>query len=127
MKSKKLIELLQELDPSGEIEVCTGHGDIYFIHKLPAYYYDGHLQVLELDETRSDEYNIIGVKDITQGDKICLVTQSIRNFILDNSEGKITFDHEPTHWELERIEKWRQESRTIDKLWENHNCKKEDL
>lgn len=45
MKTKKLIELLNQCDPSGELEVCLDNIDICSVGREPAYY-DGALQVL---------------------------------------------------------------------------------
>ena len=36
MKSKELIQLLQEEDPTGEVEVCVNNVDIYFLSTEPA-------------------------------------------------------------------------------------------
>lgn len=49
MKSKNLIKSLQEIDPSGEIEVCIGNGDIEEIFVSESDY-DGTLQTIEFDE-----------------------------------------------------------------------------
>ena len=51
MKSKELIRLLQEEDPSGEVEVCVQNFDILGIHTEPAYW-DGSLQVLMRDASK---------------------------------------------------------------------------
>jgi len=45
MKSKKLIELLQAEDPTGEIEVCIGNQDVFCLESKPAYW-DGCPQIL---------------------------------------------------------------------------------
>ena len=70
MKSKELIKQLQEEDPSGEIEVVCG-GDIYFAERLPASC-DGRLQVLIRDETKKPFYHVVGMKEVSGGDKILL-------------------------------------------------------
>ena len=46
MKTKDLIKKLQELDPSGEIEVVdTSNSAIDFVEILPAFY-DGTLEII---------------------------------------------------------------------------------
>jgi len=35
MKGKELIKLLQEIDPTGEIEVSVGNIDIWDVHQEP--------------------------------------------------------------------------------------------
>jgi len=76
MKSKDLIKTLQELDPSGETEVCVHNVDIMYIESLPAYY-DGTLQVLVRDE----DGKIQGAKYVRSGDKIKINTMSISDYV----------------------------------------------
>jgi hypothetical protein len=80
MKSKELIRLLQEQDPSGEIEVCVGNVDIHFLSCEPAYY-DGPLQVLTRDESKKPYYNITGGMYFTSGSKLKLHLLSFRDVI----------------------------------------------
>lgn len=91
MKSKKLIELLKEVDPTGEVEVCVGNCDIRYVDMMPAYY-DGKLQTLKYD----DEDMIIGGKYHTKGSKIKLVPYSISDAIswgIDYDEREIEIDY----------------------------------
>lgn len=80
MKTKELIRLLNEEDPTGEEEVCVGNTDIHFVECLGAYY-DGPSQVLERDESKSPYYNIVGAKYKSQGKKIQIHTLSIKDAI----------------------------------------------
>lgn len=79
MKTKEVIRLLNECDPSGEKEVCVGNVDIHFIDMMPAYY-DGPLQVLTRDESKQG-YNITGGKYFRSGDKIQIHTLSFSDAI----------------------------------------------
>jgi len=36
MKSAELIKLLQDLDPTGEVEVCVGNGGVFAVMMEPA-------------------------------------------------------------------------------------------
>ena len=72
MKTKELIRLLQQADPSGEIEVNCG-GDINTVEVMPAYY-DGALHVLIRDEKESPYDNVIGMREVREGSKIILTT-----------------------------------------------------
>lgn len=81
MKSKKLIELLREVDPSGETEVCVGNCDIRDVDMLPAYY-DGRLQTLKYDK----EGYVIGGKYHSSGDKVDLRVLSIAEAIESSVE-----------------------------------------
>lgn len=89
MKTKELIRLLQQEDPSGEIECCVGNLDIHFISREPAYY-DGALQVLTRDETETKYYNIIGGKYLRTGEKIQFHTMSISD-ILDDPKATVDY------------------------------------
>ena len=97
MKTKNLIKLLNEADPSGELECCVFNEDIYFVEVINSYW-DGCLQVLKRDELRKHEYNIIGAEYRSLGDKVCIRPMSIEDYIYDceNFEGdlNITYDSE---------------------------------
>jgi hypothetical protein len=79
MKSKEVIRQLQEVDPSGEVEVCIGNCDIHFLTQIPAYH-DGTLQVLERDKDVR-YYNITGAKYVRTGNKIVIYPLSIQDAI----------------------------------------------
>lgn len=127
MKSKELIKRLQEIDPSGETEVCVGNVDIHFVDILPAYY-DGTLQVLQRDPERKGYYDIIGGKYVRNGHKIeinCLsisdcIAEDPENFIIDYSalSEKQAETTKKAHDEL------RQASRDIDTKIEREYFKK---
>jgi hypothetical protein len=72
MKTKDLIKLLQEEDPSGEIECCVGNADIVAVEQMPAYY-DGKLQILSKDE----KGRIIGAKYKGSGLKLKIKVMDI--------------------------------------------------
>lgn len=84
MKTKKLIQLLQEEDPSGELECCVGNVDIYFVSKEPAYY-DGRQEILVRDEA-NPYYNVTGAKITGRGDKIQFHLLSIDDAIWNDPE-----------------------------------------
>jgi hypothetical protein len=88
MKTKKLVELLQKIDPSGEGEVCVGNCDIVDVYGMPAYY-DGAQQILIRDETKTG-YNIKGVKFIREGTKIQIETVSVYDLLWDNTDIEIS-------------------------------------
>jgi len=75
MKVKDLIKQLQELDPTGEIEVCVGNNDIIDISLFPAYY-DGYLQVLKKSYSK-ECYNIIGLEFRANGQKLFYKTMML--------------------------------------------------
>lgn len=114
MKTKKLIELLQEADPSGEEEVCVDNIDIYFVEPKPAYW-DGRLQVLKRDESMKG-YNIVGAKWISSGKKINLVTVSIKEAMIDNPDLPVEVIDIFVNKRMQKeVDQWRAEARQIIK------------
>lgn len=92
MKTKKLIDLLQKADPSGELEACVGNADIHFVERTPAYY-DGSLQVLIRDEN-NPFYNIKGGKYVRSGSKVQIHTLSITDVICNETlDNKCVIDY----------------------------------
>lgn len=81
MKTKKLIELLQEADPSGERECVVGSHDILDVSAEPGYW-DGAYEVL-IREENNPYYNVIGAKITTKGIKVVIDTLSIKNALWD--------------------------------------------
>ena len=78
MKTKELIRLLQEADPTGEEEVCVNNEDILDVGTEPAYW-DGTLQILERDEKLSPYYNVVGATFKREGCKVSIFTHGIRS------------------------------------------------
>jgi hypothetical protein len=92
MKSKKLIELLQKEDPTGETEICLssedGNVDILFLEHKPGYW-DGAYQVLERNWA-SEYYNVTGAQYRRDGSKIIIVPHSIQDALENNPDLPIT-------------------------------------
>ena len=101
MKTKELIRLLQECDPTGELEVAVGNNPIYCVDRLPAYY-DGNLQMLIQDHS-VETYNILGYKVTGQGLKVSLTDMDLRQVLLDNPDAPVDLSelsgHSKKHWE----------------------------
>ena len=91
MKTKKLIELLQKEDPTGELDVCVDNIDIHFVERLPAYY-DGCQEVLIRDES-SPYYNIVGAKYCMTGQKVKIHTLSIVHAIWTHYDMPIDYSN----------------------------------
>jgi hypothetical protein len=113
MKTKKIIALLQKLDPTGETEVSVCGRDIIEIAMYPAYY-DGRLEVLERDETKSDvaDFQIVKGRMVCSGNKIIINPLSIEEALLDNPEMPVEIE-ESTEWRTMLVEKWRDEGRRL--------------
>ena len=82
MKTKELIRLLAEADPSGEIECCIDNHDIHFVYTSEAYW-DGYLEVLEREQNNHG-YNIIGAEYVDTGKKLNIRSLSTSDAILSN-------------------------------------------
>jgi len=99
MKSKELIRLLQECDPTGETEVVTTDGDIYFV----AWEESGAItELLIRDPKTKDEYNIIGSRITRRVDSICLVSISAEEALLNDPEATMDLselnESDTRHW-----------------------------
>ena len=90
MKSKEVIRLIQEIDPTGEIEVCVGNEDIHFIDRVAAYY-DGCLRVLVRDPGKEPYYDVVGIKYVSKGDKIDIHTLSVKDVIWEDPDVPIDY------------------------------------
>jgi hypothetical protein len=117
MKTKKLIELLQAEDPTGEVEVCVNNEDIFFLEHTSAYW-DGCLQVLKRDES-SPYYNIIGAKIASTGGKIKIKTLSIEDAIYEDPDLPVEFDEYTKKSYADSIARWREEAREVTKKLDN--------
>ena len=90
MKTKELIRLLQEEDPTGETECCVDNVDIFTVDAEPAYY-DGLLEVLRRDESKKPYWDIIGADYVGTGSKINISTMPIRQLAYAHPEYPIGF------------------------------------
>jgi len=110
MKTKKLIALLNEVDPTGEMHVTVGKEDIYFLHQSPSSY-DGYVQKLILDES-CEFYNIVGA-EFPKEDHITLVTVGLKWALLDDPD--LPIDCGGDRRIKAMVEEWREEMRKIIK------------
>lgn len=102
MKTRKLISLLKQLDPSGDSEVSIDNQDIHIVESISAPC-DGLLQVHIKDETKKG-YNIKGVKFCNQGKKIRLVPLGYEEIIFENPNAEIQFEDEISEIRRSEIE-----------------------
>jgi len=117
MKTKKLIELLNEADPSGEEEVCVGNIDILFVSKDPAYY-DGCLQVLIRDPLQEPYYNITGAKITGVGSKIQIHTLDIESAIYNASDLSVDLEGASGRY-TEEVKCWRKDAKDLEEELKN--------
>jgi hypothetical protein len=103
VKTKELIAALQKEDPSGELEVVAGSTPIYFVECQPAYY-DGYLEMLIRDPNRSHEYNIIGYKVTSKGDKVKLHLMDVIECIANDPALRVDTSDLSEHRQIE----WQQ-------------------
>lgn len=74
MKTKQLIRLLNEVDPSGEAYVCIDRKPIYFI-ELKEGYWDGSYNYLEY---KNKQFTWV---ESTEGNKIDIHTMNLFDFV----------------------------------------------
>ena len=112
MKTKDLIKLLNEVDPSGEMDCVVNNVDIFTAYGVVSYW-DGCKQLLIRDETK-DCYNVVGAEYRSDGWKVQIETMSISDAMLNNDDLPVkvvdTFVHKQMQ---ERVDKWRQEMKDI--------------
>lgn len=111
MKTKDLIEALQEADPTGEEEVSVGNADIFYVAPDPAYW-DGCQEVLLRDPSKRN-YNVVGAKYRCNGTKIVIHTLSVEGAIENNPHMQVDFSelegNYPSGYQryTELVEEWR--------------------
>ncbi len=84
MKTKELIKLLKEEDPSGELECCIHNQDILSVYQEIAYW-DGCLQILKRD-IKKKTYNVIGAKYTSEGFKVSIIPYGIEDALWHNPD-----------------------------------------
>ncbi len=114
MKTGELIRLLQEADPSGEVECCIDNHDIYSVELWPAFY-DGALEILIRDPSLRPNYDVIGGIIRRTGQKIRLRSLPLEDAVWDakGQEFPITIEEtDPqTRFYIEQeVQKWRDEA-----------------
>ena len=82
MKTKKLIEILQQADPSGELECSVGGTDIFAAHTAPGYY-DGVHEILVRDPLVS-WYNVVGGIISSKGTKVNIQLLTLEDALFDS-------------------------------------------
>jgi len=118
MKTKKLIELLNAADPSGERECVIGNADIHGVYAQESYW-DGCARVMIRDPKLDGYYDIIGAKVQAKGTKVSIHTMDIDDMLLDDPDAPVAYDCEyaEKHYK-DRVEKWRAENVAIrDAIW----------
>lgn len=89
MKTKDLIALLQQEDPSGEEEVVLDDGrDIFFLETLPGYW-DGCYTTLIRDPSQKPYYDIIGARYRSDGRKIKIRGMGWDDVISNDSDAPV--------------------------------------
>ena len=122
MKVKHLIKRLQELDPTGEIEVSVGNDDILLLKKKSASE-DGFQQILIRDEaamghivveSKMMKYDVVGVKLVAKGEKIVIYPHGVEDIFLENPDMPIDYSElSPSDIEL-----YKKKHETIRKQYE---------
>jgi len=113
MKTKKLIELLKEADPSGNLPVCVDNVDIFTVYQ-EASYWDGCLQQLKRD-WKKKYYNVVGAKYTSKGQKVTIRTLSIEDALYANPDLPIKVEDTFLEKKMQKtVDKWRREAKKFD-------------
>jgi len=115
VKTKKLIELLQEADPSGELECVIGCDDVFDVTEMESYW-DGTPALLVRDPTRDGYYDVTGLFLPGSGapNKIRIDALSATSALLTQPDLTVTYGNEDArHYNEGRIETLRAECRSV--------------
>lgn len=110
MKTKELIKLLQDQDPSGELEVTVGKTPIETVLALPAYY-DGPVQSFVFDSSSEETGKIIGAEIRWSGHHLRICELSIRDALAEDPELPVVLERKDREYS-KKIEAWRAEGRS---------------
>ncbi len=136
MKTKNLIKLLLEEDPTGEAHVCVDNVDIIEVSSIMPAYYDGQFVEIHRDEKTRTQFNCYGITKVIARcggvSKIKLRTLDAEEAFLENPEAEFEQDtYNPdrhAHW-TKKVEEWRAEGRKLkaelQKMDEEFRAKKE--
>lgn len=114
MKTRDLIEQLQQADPTGEAECVVGCDDIYFVSNEPMHY-DGAPCLLIRDESKKPFYHVAGARYEVSGRKVQFHTMGLEDILGDHHDAPVTFGSEEQRAFREpRVEAARAKSRAID-------------
>lgn len=122
MKTKDLIALLQQEDPTGEEEVVLPNGDdIHFLESLPGYW-DGCYTTLIRDPSKTDCYNIIGAKYCSNGNKIKIRGMSWEDVVANKVDAPVEVIDTFVYKRMQKeVDDWREE---MKKMYEELNKQK---
>lgn len=115
MKTKDLIKLLQEEDPSGETEVVIDDGrDIFYLDTLPGYW-DGNYTTLIRDSSKKPYYDIIGAKYRSDGTKIKIKGMSWEDVLENDPDFSIEVIDIGVYKKMQKeVDKYREEIKEIN-------------
>ena len=111
MKTKELIRLLKQIDPSGDTECCINNFDILSVVRNPADF-GGCLEVL-IRDTKINGHNVIGAKIFSAGTKVCFNTHSIQDAIMDDPNLPVDISQDVNGKYSRDLVKWRSKSREL--------------
>lgn len=111
MKTNDFIEMLERLDPDGEMEVLIGNDDLIVAPTWEPGYYDGKAKIAKFDE----DGEVLSVEETSDACKICLSSVDlsdtfIMSIIEDGREYPIEIElgcdvQRWKEWRIERCEK----------------------
>lgn len=106
MTTKDLISLIQQADPSGEIEVCVGTEAVIGVDKIPSYY-DGSLPVFHYEGNR-----LVAASMLRDVWKVRIYTRSIESALVDHPKLPVSVQDE---YDQELVDSWRAQAEQIER------------
>lgn len=105
--------MLQEADPSGEMDCVVNNLDILTAYGVVSYW-DGCKQLLVRDESNTQCYNVVGAEYRSDGWKVQIETMSISDAMLNNPDLPVKVVDDFVHKRMqERVDKWRKKIKEI--------------
>ena len=115
MKTSQLVKLLQEADPTGDLEVYGAGGAIYDVERLPGYY-DGSYSYIETEQDGETLKNYVISK---ANQKVYIDSMSAETWLLDRDIDRVFIEDSKgvrkTAATEERFKKIVRQSKAIDK------------
>jgi hypothetical protein len=114
MKIKRLIELLQKEDPTGEGEVVLKNGDdIHFLEWKPGYW-DGRYTTLIRDASKEPYYDVVGAQYRSDGNKLCIRSMNWEDVIDNDNDAHVEVIDEFYEKKMQlEVDNYREESKAI--------------
>lgn len=111
MKTKELVRLLQQADPTGEVDCCVNGIDVFSVRRLPAFQ-DGPKEVLHREPDRKPHFDVVGGTISRRGEKVLIKTLSLKSALINDPDLHIEVVDCDERTEIQ-VQQWRDEARRL--------------